>query len=440
MFRWLVLGIFAATGVSAWPASPDLSITWVPPDAFLVVTNLDPGVLYDIESSTNLAAWTRARTFRPREFTYSTGNVVLEGETSRFFRARRVSPLNDDFANRFKLTGSNITTNGTIRGANRESWEPIHFFEINQTVWYSWTAPAHGHVYYWVHTDFADGTHNFYPYLAVYTGTFLDALTLVKKSDNNNIQFNTTAGTEYQFMVEGYAPDDSSRGDFIARIAFSIPPQVTLLTPAAGTHYTAPANVTVSATASDPDGTIQSVVFFTEGNVFSITLTNAPFVATFTNLPAGFFNIRAKATDDFDVSTTTDSVLIQISPSNDNFANRIAITGTNLLVRGRNSAATREPGEPLHAGVGGEHSVWWTWMAPVTGLVTLTTLPTGVDTLLGVYTGDKLAELTSVVTGGDGRTSVALNALAGTVYQIAVDSYPNPLPSTGAIRVNLTLE
>ena len=46
---------------------------------------------------------------------------------------------------------------------------------------------------------------------------------------------------------------------------------------------------------------------------------------------------------------------------NDQFTNRIAISGLSNSVAGSNIGATMEPGEPDHAGVAGGHSVWWMW-------------------------------------------------------------------------------
>src|SRR6266516_2922514 len=72
---------------------------------------------------------------------------------------------------------------------------------------------------------------------------------------------------------------------------------------------------------------------------------------------------------------------------NDRFANRLPLSGTNLTVTGSNTNATKEAGEPDHAGNGGGKSVWWTWTAPADGEVQITTDDSSFDTLLGVYLG-----------------------------------------------------
>jgi photosystem II stability/assembly factor-like uncharacterized protein len=84
------------------------------------------------------------------------------------------------------------------------------------------------------------------------------------------------------------------------------PPRVTLMVPANGATFAAPAAITVSADASDPDGTISKVEFFAEYKTGPFTFqtiplgsdTTAPYSATFTYSGADSFNLRAVATDD----------------------------------------------------------------------------------------------------------------------------------------------
>ena len=57
-------------------------------------------------------------------------------------------------------------------------------------------------------------------------------------------------------------------------------------------------------------------------------------------------------------------------PANNMFANRLVITGTNIVVTGSSVGATRETSEPYHAGYPGGASVWWSWRAPFSGTAT----------------------------------------------------------------------
>src|SRR4051812_19283882 len=82
-------------------------------------------------------------------------------------------------------------------------------------------------------------------------------------------------------------------------------------------------------------------------------------------------------------------------PANDNFTNRLLLT-TNVSLIVTNIVATKEAGEPKHAGNNGGHSVWWKWVAPSNGIVTINTDNSTLDTLLAVYTGTIVSNLTQV--------------------------------------------
>jgi hypothetical protein len=94
---------------------------------------------------------------------------------------------------------------------------------------------------------------------------------------------------------------------------------------------------------------------------------------------------------------------------------------------GNNQNATSEPGEPLHAGKPGGKSIWYTWQASFTGVISLATQGSDFDTLLAVYTGTNVAKLTPVASdddsGGFFTSLVTFNVTAGTNYQIAVDGF-----------------
>jgi Ca2+-binding RTX toxin-like protein len=97
-------------------------------------------------------------------------------------------------------------------------------------------------------------------------------------------------------------------------------------------------------------------------------------------------------------------------------------------VDGTNVAATKETGEPNHAGNAGGHSVWYTWTAPGDGSVPHVAVQTfgQFDTLLGVYTGpavDTLVEVASNDDAGFGTSTVSFATTPGTVYRIAIDGF-----------------
>lgn len=102
------------------------------------------------------------------------------------------------------------------------------------------------------------------------------------------------------------------------------------------------------------------------------------------------------------------------APANDNFANRAMLTGASGSVSGTLAGATREAGEPQEGGSASSISIWYRWVAPASGQVTLT--PSGNVTVgAEIYTGNVVSGLTRVGTG-------LFQAQAGQEYQIVLFS------------------
>jgi hypothetical protein len=114
-------------------------------------------------------------------------------------------------------------------------------------------------------------------------------------------------------------------------------------------------------------------------------------------------------------------------PAGDMFSNRVALVGESGIVAGNNINATSEPGEPLHAGKPGGSSVWYTWTAPNTGVVSLQTIGSTFDTLLAVYSGMSVTSLVSLASdedhGGFYTSALKFDAFNGQQYQFAIDGF-----------------
>jgi len=124
-------------------------------------------------------------------------------------------------------------------------------------------------------------------------------------------------------------------------------------------------------------------------------------------------------------------------PPNDNFANRSLLSSSSrLTLQANNAAATKEPGEPAHAGNSGGKSLWWSWTAPTNGFLNLTTTNSSFDTLLAVYTGNTVAGLQPVASDAGSPSIVRFPVVAGTAYQIAVDGKDG---ASGSVCLSLTL-
>jgi hypothetical protein len=122
-------------------------------------------------------------------------------------------------------------------------------------------------------------------------------------------------------------------------------------------------------------------------------------------------------------------IYLSASPSNDNFANRTVLTGSNVSTNGNNAAASWESEEPYdtyyYSGYGNK-SVWFSWTAPTTGSYVISvSTPSVYYPILAIYTGAQLSSLSKVtdtVPGGY-YASYTISAVAGQTYQIEIDDY-----------------
>ena len=92
-------------------------------------------------------------------------------------------------------------------------------------------------------------------------------------------------------------------------------PTVNITSPAASAAFTAPAAVTITANASDPDGTVSRVDFYADGLLVG-SATAAPFSTTWNVSSPGTKSLTAKAIDNRGASTTSAPVSVVINPAN----------------------------------------------------------------------------------------------------------------------------
>ena len=135
----------------------------------------------------------------------------------------------------------------------------------------------------------------------------------------------------------------------------------------------------------------------------------------------------------------TGSVALNYASGHDVFAFSEVMNGDSGSVEGLNFRATKEAGEPYHAGNAGGASLWYRWTAPTDGTFAVDTLGSSFDTLLAVYTGSSVSTLTLVDSndddpdGGLQSRIDPFDVTAGTTYHVAVDGYDG---ETGAITLN----
>jgi hypothetical protein len=404
------------------------------------------------------------------------------GAAGSFALELKLPPLNDDFANRFTLTGESASATANNTTATRETDEPVHAGTTGgQSLWWTWTAPAAGRVVITATTAAA-----FDPIVAVYTGTNLAGLTAVASGMANSpapayANFDALPGVTYQLAVDGrysasgtltlqLAYVTAPANDFFAdrsAVIFPSPtsPNIFYVT---GSNFgatketgetwqgsasvwwtwTAPANGAVlieletygtsmtypwlnlySGAAPANLTRIAPYVEF-QGNKY---YHDARFVVTAGTTYAIWVANRSGAQGTYTLRGT-----FEPPPENDLFANRTRIENTSFLMQygyirqyGWTVSATKETGEPWHGGADyywhGGQSAWWTWTAPANGRATIGALPQRYvfSSLVGVYTGNAVNSLTrignaySTCTAGSAGVSFAVTE--GTTYHFAID-------------------
>lgn len=124
---------------------------------------------------------------------------------------------------------------------------------------------------------------------------------------------------------------------------------------------------------------------------------------------------------------------------NDDFDACVTLSGSYGTRAAHNFDATKQPGEPNHAGDPGGHSLWFCWTAPTNTPVTFDTIGSTYDTLLAVYTGNTVSTLSLVASNDDiipgqyTQSTLTFTPVKGTTYHIAVDGYGG---ASGIIALN----
>ncbi len=362
---------------------------------------------------------------------------------------------NDKFANSGALQQSSGSTVGNNIDATKESGEPTHAdVGGGRSVWWRWVATSAGEI-----TIDTIGS-NFDTVLAAYTGNGVAVLTEVAGNDDaaglqSRITFQAQPGAAYHVAVDGYGTASGSivlNWNFTQSTTPDTPIEITPDTgfgaagPVGGPF--APSTVSYTLTNNSSSATTIELVGVPDwltATIGSGTLapTQSTSVAWTINgavaslLPAGNYTQLVSING---IGRLVSLTVTSVGDNNDAFGNATPLSGADVVTGGSNVDATKEVGEPDHAGDSGGRSVWWRWVAPTSGAVILNTFGSNFDTTLGVYTGTNVAALSAVAANDDAsagglQSEVAFTSVAGVGYYVAVDGYNGV---SGAIRLNLT--
>jgi len=230
--------------------------------------------------------------------------------------------INDNFANRIVLIGSSLTSTSYNVGATTETGEPS-VASGNSSVWWSWTAPTDGPVRITtIGSTSADTT------MGIYTGTAVNALTLVASDDDAGgnlkslVTFNAVSNTTYQIQVERF--NTSTRANVAVNVHMTnTPPSLLLTSLTNSATFSQPANIPVTGFASDYQTTnsINGVkgIFYYQDSALIGTITPSStttfFSATWNNAPIGTYNLMVVASNSSGLTTTSAPVNITVNPN-----------------------------------------------------------------------------------------------------------------------------
>ena len=345
-------------------------------------------------------------------------------------------PENDRFVNAIKIPADGALILATNNFASLEPDEPIHANvpTVDRSVWWTWSSPVDTTVL----IDLSGSSFN--GVLAIYTGTALDNLVEVDSDTHEateilgaNVVMDAVPGVTYRICVAGFDADEM--GDVYLRVVpggepDSTGPTVTILSPETDSLFTNNL-VAFSGTAKDdqPDGIGLRRVFLQVNSDDPVETEGAASWSAELSLPPGTNSIQAFAEDIAgNIGQPAFVTVIFMNPTNDHFASAIDLAGLSATINAINGRATKEADEPLHVGNEGGHSIWYRFRAPVRGTLFLSTTNSSFDTLLAVYSGDALTNLTLVAENDDAspdmrHSEVSASLASNAVCYIAVDGY-----------------
>jgi lysophospholipase L1-like esterase len=406
--------------------------------------------------------------------TYRIAVDSKSGQTGFFSFSVVPRPVNDNFANSVSLGPGAAQVSSSNQTGGKEPGEPNHAGDPGgASVWYSWTAAKPGKV-----RVAACSFGSLDSLLGVYTGSAVDALVEVASNDNapgsgcssgsSSLAFNATAGTTYRFAVDGKKGSQGSfslnvepgpdNDGFAAAVMLQGQPPLSISgnnrnaikEPGEPNHagnaggasvwysWTAASSGTVGVSAC-PSGLLQPLLGVYTGSALN-QLAEVPGQSAATSQCTGGREIRFKAVtgttyrialDGRDGSEGSFSLELLAPPANDDFATARALgPGLPESSYDTNRLATKQAGEPTHAGNAGGASVWYSWTPQASGPVEVEVCSFGqLDPLIGVYTGASFGALSAEKTVAGGADSecfgksyaVVVTAVAGVAYRIAID-------------------
>lgn len=148
---------------------------------------------------------------------------------------------------------------------------------------------------------------------------FFQGATKLGEDLNAPYEFNWTGVAQGNYTLTARATDNLGVTTTSAGVTITVnppdtlPPVVSLTSPADAATFLAPATIQLAANASDSDG-IAKVEFFHGANKIGEDI-NEPYEITWSNVAAGSYTLTARATDTLTATTVSAPVSITVSPN-----------------------------------------------------------------------------------------------------------------------------
>lgn len=370
-------------------------------------------------------------------------------------------PPNDNFDQGSRIPdGGGMVTGHNTFATHEAPGEPLHVgvTDATNSVWWYWSPTNNG-------TVLVDtlGT-AFNNVVAVYFGSNVSNLVQLAASDDtptvNGVRrqpflyFSATNGSTYRIAVAGASPADFGAITLRVRpdeVPDTNAPVVAVTSPLSGL-VTTNGFLTLTGTAFDPvdvngESSGVAAVLVSLNRTAPVTAFGTTNWTNSVVLNRGTNVIRVVVVDH--AQNSSRPVIISVNylvleAPHDLFVNARVLTNSvgTKSVATVNATATKEVGEPDHAGKVGGKSVWFSFLSATDGVLDLDTrAPLGVpqlDTLLAIYTGDRVFRASLVSSNDNAVPGVTYSQISQPIrsnvtYHIAVDGLDG---ATGLVGLN----
>jgi hypothetical protein len=190
---------------------------------------------------------------------------------------------------------------------------------LTRGVTYKFDVNASGHPF-WIKKVSSTGTGNAYTNGIVNNGVQVGTLTFdVPANAPNTLFYNCQFHSAMAGTIDIVNPPS--------------PPIVALTNPPSGITLAAPATITLGASASDADGSVTNVQFFS-GTTLLGNDRSSPYSLVASNLAAGSYDFTAMATDNSGLSATSAVVAVSVvTPGPISFDTNLALVNGQLPLR-----------------------------------------------------------------------------------------------------------